>query len=286
MANFDWEIYRELNNDLIKANLNTKNQIMDHWNKHGKYETRMIGVTDLTPDFDWHDYKRLNPDLNEANIKTRIDYELHWIRHGKKENRSYKFSNDYDKLYAKAFAHIKYATPPETLFRFQYVAKYISENKNIKTIIDVGSGRGVVVDMLKKINNNFEIMMVDLEKYNSIDVDFMKINLSLPPDRQKLIDKYSNKKYDILTCLDVLEHLDKSFISDVFYTFSKICNEAILTIANHSDMLDGIELHTIQENFHYWEPLILKYFKIVHYEEHYIVQTVPRLYLVRVIPIN
>jgi len=35
-------------------------------------------------------------------------------------------------------------------------------------------------------------------------------------------------------------------------------------VANHSDIIDGIELHLIQENNDWWKTKIEKNFKIIH----------------------
>ncbi|QKF94629.1 glycosyltransferase [Fadolivirus algeromassiliense] len=93
MDSFDWKIYRELNQDLMNAGFNTEKLIMDHWNKHGKYENRKTKVTDLTNDFNWKTYLELNSDLLKIGIINKTDVEIHWIRHGIKEGRKYK-NND------------------------------------------------------------------------------------------------------------------------------------------------------------------------------------------------
>lgn len=182
---------------------------------------------------------------------------------------------NYIDVYEKAFTHPTYSQYDEREFKLQYLLDYIKKDIP-KTVIDVGSGRG---NLLKLIKDNFpsiKLMSVDLNKFHNIDVDFMQINLSLPEDRVRL----SSIKYDLVTCFDVLEHLDKFFIEDVLFVFSKIAPISILTIANHSDILDGIELHTIQEDFTYWGALIEKYFDIIYYEERYIIDSKPLLYLV------
>jgi hypothetical protein len=65
-----------------------------------------------------------------------------------------------------------------------------------------------------------------------------------------------------LTCTDVFEHLDKSFIEDVILVCSKLSKMCIFAIANHSDIIENIELHTIQENDTYWDNKLKKNFEI------------------------
>jgi len=164
--------------------------------------------------------------------------------------------------------------------------KYIIDcinNDNINTIIDISSGRGSLIKLIKESFSDIKILSTDLQKFHEEDVDFIKLDLSLAEDRDKLID---NKKSDLLTCMDVLEHLDKSFIDDVLHMISSISKTVILTIANHSDILDGVELHTIQEDYSYWGPLLSKYFDTVYYEEKYFWNKngKPRLYLLKLKP--
>ncbi|MEI7441200.1 MAG: hypothetical protein WCK43_06160 [bacterium] len=71
-----------------------------------------------------------------------------------------------------------------------------------------------------------------------------------------------SKKYDVAVCTDVLEHLDKAFIEDVVGLLSRLSDNVVLAIANHSDVWNGVELHTIQESDIWWDSLLKKYFKL------------------------
>jgi hypothetical protein len=97
-----------------------------------------------------------------------------------------------------------------------------------------------------------------------LDYEFISLDLSNNDDFKKI----KKNTYELLTCLDVLEHLDKSFVDNVLYNFSQISKNVILTIANHHDIQNNIELHTIIENMDYWRPIITKFF-IINHEETY-----------------
>ena len=80
----------------------------------------------------------------------------------------------------------------------------------------------------------------------------------------------SNKEeFDLLTCLDVMEHIEKKYVNNIIQNFSRISNYAVLSIANHSDILNGVELHLIQEDMSFWKPLLENYFKIIDHTEFY-----------------
>lgn len=171
---------------------------------------------------------------------------------------------DYKKIYENSFLHENYNLHPNEEFRFQYVLEFV-KNKNTKSIIDIGSGRGNLVKILKNFDTEIEICSTDLKKFHDLDVSFFELNLC----EKDSFDKLPKKKFELLTCLDVLEHIEKNCVDFVLYQFAKLSNNSILTIANHSDILNGVELHIIQENFNYWKPQIEKYFVIDNFTEYY-----------------
>ena len=169
---------------------------------------------------------------------------------------------DYLKIYTNTFSDITYSNQhhPQYDYAIDEIQK-ITINTNIKyNLIDIGSGRGQLINLINLIyTNKFNITSVDLDKFNDMNINFIKCDLSIANSRQNL----TNKKYDILTCTDVFEHLDKSFIEDVIIMCSKLSENCIFAIANHSDIQNNIELHTIQENDIWWDNYLLKYFNII-----------------------
>ena len=178
---------------------------------------------------------------------------------------------DYINIYSKCFQNNDYSNAHHIQYDF------VIENINISisqkllpekyNLIDIGSGRGQLISLLKKnILSPIEITSVDLKKFHNEDVyNFIQADLSNESDRKKIC----TKTYDILTCTDVFEHLDKNFIEKVIEMCSKTSKICILCIANHSDIINGVQLHTIIENDTWWENLLLKYFDIKHKETKY-----------------
>jgi len=184
---------------------------------------------------------------------------------------------NYLNVYDNAFSVQEYNIPQRRTDepRYNFVNDFVKKNKNdVKNIIDIGSGRGILLELLLNTHNDINIISCDINKYHNVqNVEFHKIDLSNK-------DTYLNIcRQDLLTCLDVMEHLDKSFIEDVFLYFSQISKKSIISIANHSDILNNVELHTIQEDDSYWTPIIKKYFKIESITEEYIVKSKPTLYI-------
>jgi len=119
--------------------------------------------------------------------------------------------------------------------------------------------------MIQKKNPNAILTSVDLKKFHDENADFIECDLSSSRDRTKLTEQ----KYDVLCCTDVFEHLDKTFIDDVIQMCSLLSPKCVLCIANHSDILNGVELHTIQENDSWWEQRLRKHFIIERKEIKY-----------------
>jgi hypothetical protein len=83
---FNWEIYKELNPDLLKAGLRTREDYEKHFLVHGLKECRP-GIP--SNKFDWQIYRQLNPDLIKAGLNTKEQLEKHYMINGIKENRKY-----------------------------------------------------------------------------------------------------------------------------------------------------------------------------------------------------
>jgi len=165
---------------------------------------------------------------------------------------------NYKQTYNELFSNKNYSIHHEDEFRYQVAKNFIKE-RNLQSIIDVGSGRGVFLKILEKEIPNIKILSTNLEKYNENNFEFQSIDLSNPASFSNI-----TQTYDVLTCLDVIEHLEKHTIEAVFKWFSQISFFQILTIANHSEIWNGKEIHLIQEGVTYWKPIIEKHFNILH----------------------
>ena len=163
---------------------------------------------------------------------------------------------NYKKTYSNLFnqGYNKYGGNEASL---DYTINFINNNK-VKSIVDIGSGTGSVIKLINKKYPSVKVVSCDLDKFHNINCEFIKIDLS----NSETYKSINGREFDLLTCLDVLEHLEKDHIDNVMLLFSKLCKNAIFTIANHSDVQNGIELHTIIEDMSYWEPNVTKYFEI------------------------
>ena len=185
---------------------------------------------------------------------------------------------DYEKVYKKAFENKSYNSDHSISYgkAIDFLLNLEQQN-SINSISDIGSGNG---NLIKKLPKEKNIFSYDLECFYDAkrfdNVFFQKMNLSSYSDLEKL------KKTDLLYCLDVLEHIEEKHIDSILKKFSEKCNFCFLTIANHSDIINGVELHLIQENEIFWNNKIKQFFEIKHFEKAYD----DRLYLYQLSTIN
>jgi hypothetical protein len=83
--NFNWKIYKELNNDLENFGLKTKKDYETHYLQHGQNKRPYL-INQVYPDFNPVIYKNNYNDLKNL---SNSDLELHWLMYGKKNNRIY-----------------------------------------------------------------------------------------------------------------------------------------------------------------------------------------------------
>lgn len=172
-------------------------------------------------------------------------------------------------VYDSLFKTETYNIHPPSEFRYQFGLKYINQHSELSSLLDVGSGRGSFLSLIQSNSTNINhIHSIDLDKYfNLTNIHFNSLDLL---DNEQLTNFfYNNSSFDIITCLDCLEHLREESIDNVFYNFSKHSKISIFTIANHSDTSGGIELHTIQRDNSWWKSIIEKYYDILDYKEEY-----------------
>lgn len=139
------------------------------------------------------------------------------------------------------------------------------QSKNIK-IVDIGCGKGYYSRRL--IANGFtnilgiEVSKVCSENFLSdiphINADFLNYSKDL-----------EEKSYQVSLCMDVLEHIDPNFVDIFLSEIHRISDFSLLGIANHSDIIENIELHLIQEDSKWWTNKIQKYWSKIELIHNY-----------------
>jgi SAM-dependent methyltransferase len=122
-------------------------------------------------------------------------------------------------------------------------------------ILDAGCGKGIHLKRL--LRKGYDVFGIEISEVCC--ENFLK---DTPHENTDIIN-YSKKedKYDGLICMDVLEHIDPLQIEETIQALAGLAPIAFFGIANHSDVLNGIELHLITEDSSWWVNLLAKYYK-------------------------
>ena len=174
---------------------------------------------------------------------------------------------DYNKIYADIFKLSEYNSDNSVSYeRAINFLKKVNQVISIDNITDIGSGKANLIKKIRDINE-LRIFSYDLECFYNINkfknIEFNCLNLSNKKELSKIYDTH------ILFCLDVMEHIEEKYIDNILEIFSKKSPFCFLTIANHSDIINGNELHLIQKDNIFWDEKIKKYFNILEYETFY-----------------
>lgn len=207
-----------------------------------------------------HAYKALMNKLNNKNKDIMTPNFPENIKENYNElvQRDYISEYDYKKIYDKIYTNESLYND-QAIDKINIILEHIDQSKNIK-ICDIGCGKGHYSRALYK-NNYQNIFGIEVSKFCSDNFlsDIPHVNANFL-DYSKQIYNHS---YDYSLCMDVLEHIDPlevdNFISEIY----RISKNSILGIANHSDIIQNIELHLIQENSEWWREKISKYWSNV-----------------------
>jgi 2-polyprenyl-3-methyl-5-hydroxy-6-metoxy-1,4-benzoquinol methylase len=148
------------------------------------------------------------------------------------------------------------------MYKYVEVSKFANEVKRIvpqPKLLDAGCGEGWNVSNL--ISEGFDVFGIEIS-----DICCAEHLAQLPHECIDIIS-YSKKniKYDALICFDVLEHISYDDIEATIVALSEMAANALIGIANHSDIQFGHELHLIQENEQYWEKKLKQYYSDVSF---------------------
>jgi cyclopropane fatty-acyl-phospholipid synthase-like methyltransferase len=159
-------------------------------------------------------------------------------------------------VYEKAFSVPDYNSGGSQSRQYEFICSLVRKHKPT-TLIDVGSGRGNALKMVHNENPDTTIDTLDLQNFHNLPFVRQHYNGDITVDGMK-----ETGNYDMVICTDFLEHIQLNYIDIVLSDISKHGNRFVFTVANHSDVLNGTELHLIQEDMSWWTNLIKMYYHI------------------------
>jgi len=125
--------------------------------------------------------------------------------------------------------------------------------KNVKTVLDIGCGRGLVGSLLKIYREPIRIVGVDvfdpylgfcrrLGVYDSL-VKFDVCQTPLP---------FGNKEFDLAVALEVIEHLPKRKGFDLLSELKRVARNVIVSTPNRFFAQEGYDENDFQHHLSRW----------------------------------
>ena len=129
-----------------------------------------------------------------------------------------------------------------------------------RRVLEIGSGRGVFLEWM--CEEGFEVTATDTsQKYTPPEgmVDHFPYILG---------DQHAEflRGYDVVVCLDVLEHLEECDLPTAMRQLASIAPNLVCSVSNHSDVQNGVELHVTQQPASFWAALLQLQYEITRME--------------------
>ncbi|PCI54153.1 MAG: hypothetical protein COB36_10705 [Alphaproteobacteria bacterium] len=135
--------------------------------------------------------------------------------------------------------------------RKAYAEENIASAKDCKTHLDVGCGRGEMVDFAESIG---------LKSQGVEAVDYLA-------DRANIIHgfawdlRFDNNSVDLVTMFDVIEHVLPEDTERTLNELKRVAKKQLfITAANYSSFHDGQELHINKRPYEEWDALFRQIF--------------------------
>lgn len=144
--------------------------------------------------------------------------------------------------------------------RYVIAEKLLLNCGQVKLVADIGCGRCIFFDILQK--RRLQVF--------GLDPSMVIVNSKKSPFViQGTCDKipFADDLFDVVFCLDVLEHIPEVLISDSLKELSRITKKyLIISAASHEDIIENLKVHISIKSYSEWEKIISKYFQILSSE--------------------
>lgn len=159
-------------------------------------------------------------------------------------------------IYERLFMTTDYADHLDYEPRYTYAMKHIGDPSSVA---DIGCGRGMLLSMVRKALPGVHLLAMDLGRWHALkDVAHLQADITTPSGLAAI----RALNVDLLLATDVLEHLPLAAVEPVVEAMSHTCRRAIVTTADHSDVVAGYELHLTRKPATWWHDLLASYFTI------------------------
>jgi 2-polyprenyl-3-methyl-5-hydroxy-6-metoxy-1,4-benzoquinol methylase len=143
-----------------------------------------------------------------------------------------KIDSLYDDNYASTFFELKEYSGGHVVDFFKKIVKPAAKKSNTPTLLDIGSGMGVMLETAK--NLGYDATGVELSK--SLADDTIKRGYKVI--NKNVSEIPTSEKFDMITMMDIIEHLENPL--GVMKTLKKLLNErgeVIVYTPNHDSLI-------------------------------------------------
>lgn len=144
--------------------------------------------------------------------------------------------------------------------RYDIAEKLLKKCGKVKLVADIGCGRCIFFDRLQQ--RGLQVFGLDPSGFvvNSKKSPFITYGTC---DNTPFADNL----FDVVFCLDVLEHIPEVLISNSLEELRRISKRyLIISAASHEDIVENLNVHISVKPYPEWEKIISKYFKIISSE--------------------
>ena len=178
---------------------------------------------------------------------------------------------DFGAIYREAFSHDDYnrhtADEPRYVWALQaallqaWAVRGSGRPDDRLIWVDVGSGRGGMLRLIREAEIPTVTFSVDVEKFHDeLHCVMLLLDLADPETPAKL--QRLCPQADLLVCLDVLEHLPENAIEPLLRAFATISRRVVTSVANHPESPYGTELHLTRWSKEQWDEVFRRHFEI------------------------
>lgn len=140
-------------------------------------------------------------------------------------------------------------------FTYWWLIKKNIEKFKVNTILELGCGQGAFGDLINS-KGKYKITGVDIFKpYLKVCKDTGKYEKVIKSDLTKKLP-FKNKSFDVVVCLQTIEHLNKKSGMLLLEEMGRIASEAIIvSMPNGECLQEEYDSNKYQRHLSKWEPV-------------------------------
>lgn len=160
------------------------------------------------------------------------------------ERISPEYLKTQEEMHIGLYKNMQYGSTAHTLF--PSVIEPMVRTTKSKSVFDYGCGKQYLKELLKNMGVEYAGYDPAIKKYSTLDL---------------------SKKYDMVVCVDVMEHVEEKYHDVVLEDISKLTKKHVLLticpVEAKKVLSDGRNAHICIAGPSYWLPKICKYFEPV-----------------------